>query len=136
MTERGLARLFVDYNARYFGGRLPRYRVAFRWGIPGSEHGGEGYHDRKGRTILLCAGMRNRRDEVAATLLHEMAHFTAGGYHGGRFWREIVRLEQAGAPVHERGVIHSQHVPKRDVPRALRAKTGDGQKRKTKGGGR
>jgi len=120
VTERVLAEMFEDFNARYFDGRLPRYRVVFRWGIPGSDVGAEGFHDRKRRMIILCRGMRNSPREVAFMLLHEMVHAAKGGYHGARFWREWFSLRDAGAPIGLRGKVHYQHMPTRELPRTLR----------------
>src|SRR5262245_37856613 len=117
-TERDLAQMFKEFNAEYFGGRLPRYRVLFRWNRPGADGPYEGYHDRKRRQILLCPGMRGT-DEIPGMLLHEMVHAAKGDQHGSRFWREWQRLERAGAPTDDNhNQIHSQHVPTRYLPRS------------------
>lgn len=99
MTKRDLARLFSDFNSRYFGGRLPRYRVCFREVIAGLTNEHFGRHNRNRRTIFLFSGIRYDKHVVAEMLLHEMIHAATGDYHGGRFWRECKRLLDAGAPL-------------------------------------
>ena len=99
MTEKQLRDLFTAYNERYFGGRLPRYRVVFRVVMPGAEIGACGYTDCKRRTILLYSGIRHDRHIVDEMLLHEMVHAANGPYHGDKFLFELKRLDDAGAPI-------------------------------------
>lgn len=99
MTEKQLRDLFAEFNRRYFGGRLSRYRVLFGEIIPGADIGACGYCDRKERTILLYRAIRYDRHIVNEILLHEMVHAAKGIYHGDRFFLELKRLDDAGAPV-------------------------------------
>ena len=128
MTEREVARLFHAFNARYFGNRLPPYRVLFRWNRAGPDVVEEGCCYRKRRLILLCPGMRRSRREVSFMLLHEMVHAATGDYHGGRFWREFKRLAEEGAPLGRGFKVHTQHLPTRELTRSHRRGTGKGGK--------
>ena len=95
MTEQDLALLFADFNGRYFGGRLPPYRVRLEQSIPGARSSVSGRVDSAGRVIWLRATDDVRALESA--LLHEMVHMVVGEEHGRPFFDEVKRLHQAGA---------------------------------------
>jgi hypothetical protein len=52
--------------------------------------------DRRTKTIMLA---RQNEPEMAAFLLHEMAHAATNDYHGRKWRQEMERLKAAGAPV-------------------------------------
>jgi hypothetical protein len=90
-----LAQLFADLNARYFGGRLPTYRIQIEQSIPGVASSVSGRIDPAEWVIWL-----RETDDARAlqgALLHEMVHAVAGGEHGRSFFDELKRLLQAGA---------------------------------------
>ncbi len=86
--------LFVQFNEKYFGGKLPRYRVMV---VDQITRGGQcGMHFKKNRIIKL---VRMSEEEMTETLLHEMVHARVGDSHRERFCAEMDRLERIGAPV-------------------------------------
>ena len=86
MNGRDLARLFDDFNARVWGGRLPKYRIRRPRGRPRSQRG---LCRTKTRTLFAYAHVPDA--EAPGTLLHEMCHIVASGHHGPRFMAELRR---------------------------------------------
>ncbi len=98
MQHPNLSRLFDELNLRFFGGRLPKYRV-----VPALHFVGEGYSATDGvcddarRIILLRRGLDPVK--VRRVLLHEMCH--AGlpkrdGSHGRRWQARMLRAAEMG----------------------------------------
>lgn len=81
--------LFTEYNKRYFGGRLPRYKVL----LPNDRSRCE----RDKRRIYI----NPQRGDVSVILLHEMVHATVGKGHGKVFLDEIGRIAKLGAPLQD-----------------------------------
>jgi hypothetical protein len=95
VTDQDLAQLFADFNARYFGGRLPTYRIQIEQSIPGVASSVSRRIDAAERVISL-----RQTDDARAlqgALLHEMVHAVAGEGHGRPFFDELKRLLQMGA---------------------------------------
>jgi hypothetical protein len=81
--------LFTEYNQRYFGGRLPRYKV-----ILTSDHS---RCERRRRRIYINPDT----GEVSVILLHEMVHAAVGTGHGKVWWDKLKHLVELGAPLQE-----------------------------------
>jgi hypothetical protein len=106
MTPRELQALFDQFNARYFGGRLPRVRLRGngRW----RENRHLGHHRIRDGSIVLRKDLPARM--VRQGLLHEMVHLKLCRLpsakptepnldgHGTAFVRELRRLARRGAP--------------------------------------
>ena len=95
--RRALQALFAEYNVRYFGGRLPRYRISLarrhdRAGL-GTRHGGECFPRTK--IIFVAPGMPEETQR--RVLLHEMCHIGCL-YHGQRWQAKMRRLAELGEP--------------------------------------
>ena len=88
-------RLFDDFNARYFDGRLPSYRVRVLRRV--SDLGHAGLITRRERRMDLLDTGDTRA--MTATLLHEMAHAATNDNHGPRWRGEMARLQALGAPI-------------------------------------
>ena len=90
-----LRKLFQQFNAQYFDGRLPSYsiRVVDRKG----RCNGEIYKQR--RLIEIQSEMPE--DLTISFLVHEMAHAATSEHHGMPWKREMIRLRKAGAPLIE-----------------------------------
>jgi len=88
--------LFHEFNKKYFGGRLPHYRVKVEGYIPNYDGLCTGKIYRKQRLILLVP-----QDEptMEKTLIHEMAHAATNVYHAKTWQEEMKRLLRMGAPV-------------------------------------
>ena len=86
-------RLFDQYNAKYFAGRLPRYQILR------TERYGKGDHGlcrKKQREIHLGTLLRGAR--LGEVLLHEMVHAATRSGHGRAWQAEMLRLAEMGAP--------------------------------------
>src|SRR5712664_3759570 len=81
--------LFTEYNQRYFGGRLPRYKVLLTNDCSRCE--------RRKRRIYI----NPHKEDASVPLLHEMAHAAVGRGHGKVFRDELRRLVEVGAPLQE-----------------------------------
>jgi hypothetical protein len=84
--------MFADFNARYWNGRLPKYRVRRRYLV--------GIHARwlsKERLILIDRTLDPY--DVPRILLHEMCHVRVGAGHGRRFLGELKRIAELGEPL-------------------------------------
>lgn len=90
MTETQLCRLFEEFNARFFHGRLPRYRVR----ESRTHRGGHfGTCNSPSKTILLQPQLS--QPLLRRTLLHEMCHIGTPS-HGSRFRAKLLRLATMG----------------------------------------
>lgn len=89
-----LSQLYAELNTRFFGGRLPRFRVTHcaspRLLLKGFE--GECLDSR--RLIRLRRGLEPNR--VRQVLLHEMCHIGAPPGHGPRFQANLLQLVAQG----------------------------------------
>ena len=97
-TDERLRRLYVRYNARYWKGKLPEYRVSTEtldnfWGITKDSE----------RLVVVDPTKHPSDKSVRSTLLHEMCHVGAGVQariaHGVEFFKELERLLRQKAPV-------------------------------------
>jgi hypothetical protein len=85
--------LFDEYNAKYFGGRLPRYRVRFvEFSL--DRLGWEGECLPKRRLIRIREQLP-KGTNLERVLLHEMCHIGNLG-HGPRFRDQLRRLSNRG----------------------------------------
>jgi hypothetical protein len=102
LNGRQLRQKFIEFNARYFGNRLPSYAIRVMPRIPNFGRGfatPTGRCNRKRRRIEILRGQPD--EETTSTLLHEMAHAATTGQHDLRWAREMIRLREAGAPLAE-----------------------------------
>jgi hypothetical protein len=86
-------RLYIEYNRRYWSGRLPQYRVR-RKRLAGLH----GLTDIRRRTIWLDSRLQDG-ELVRQCLLREMCHVAEGRQkisHGPIFWKELGRLVSYG----------------------------------------
>lgn len=103
MTAGQLNRLFADFNGRYFGGRLRRYRL--RFGVrrmKGSATPPLGYCESPLLQITIHPKLAGDTARLIEVLLHEMAHAATAAEapsHGIGFRKEMLRLRRRGAPV-------------------------------------
>jgi SprT-like family len=98
LPEPKLQELFHRYNRRYFGGKLPSYRIEV------SDRWAGGRCEFRSRTIYLHPPDSTTR----GVLLHEMCHAAVGrAGHGPRFLAKLRRLKLAGAPVEDYDVTAS-----------------------------
>ena len=81
--------LFSEYNQRYFGGRLPPYKVLPTTCVSRCEW--------SKRKIYISPS----KEDVSVILLHEMVHAAVGRGHGRVFRDELRRLVELGAPLQE-----------------------------------
>ena len=100
--------LFIEFNARYFHGRLPPYRILVVELIPGRGDP-SGLHQRTHKRILI---RRSDDDDMNVTLLHEMAHAATVDNHNNRWRTEMQRLRQAGAPIPDGELRTLTHITK------------------------
>ena len=98
-SGKDLNRWFDKFNEQYFNGRLKSWSVTI--GDHTEAPNVHGYCDRSTKTLFIGEVALFDRDIAQSTLLHEMTHATAGGWHGQRFMRELNRVKQEGAPVHD-----------------------------------
>jgi len=98
-TEKRLLALYQRYSRRYWDGELTRYKI----GIMKCRHC-RGFTDDSSRTVVVDVDGHWNDDEIRLTLLHEMVHVAArdgesrSAIHGLRFWQEVDRILQKGAP--------------------------------------
>jgi hypothetical protein len=81
--------LFSEYNQRYFGGRLPQYKV-----LPTNDH--SRWEGRKRRIYV-----NPENEDVPVILLHEMVHAAVGFGHRKKWLDEVRRLVELGARLKE-----------------------------------
>jgi hypothetical protein len=102
LNGRQLRQKFIEFNAQYFGNKLPAYAIRVVERIPDF---GRGFVtptarcNRKRRRIEILRGLPD--EESIGTLLHEMAHAATTEDHDLRWRREMIRLREAGAPLTE-----------------------------------
>jgi len=98
VTQQQCQELFEAYNQRFFGGRLPTYRIVLSDRFVA---GPKGLCRKKEREIHLGTGLRGT--DLPRLLLHEMAHaaFVARAGHGKQWLAEMLRLAEMGAPTRE-----------------------------------
>ncbi len=89
MRRTGLNGLYDELNARYFAGKLPRYRVTQSRTMLS-----RGWCLRERHLIRVHADLSSKGQR--ATLLHEMCHVAAGYGHGRRFQDQLRALAQQG----------------------------------------
>lgn len=91
-----LQKAYDEFNAAYFGSRLPTDTI-LSW----SNRLGQGVAgDCDADTIRISSKLRDLRPCWKATLLHEMAHLATineEAEHGPKWQREMRRLYRAGA---------------------------------------
>lgn len=93
VERKKLQSLFTEYNRRYFGGRLPRYKVL----LTNAVNPDGGRCERRKRRIYI----NPHKEDVSLLLLHEMVHAAVGRGHGKVFLKELRRLIELGAPLQE-----------------------------------
>lgn len=90
-----------QFNHQYYNGRLSKWKLVIG-DPPNPDYVGiSGYCDPKTKTIYVTEISRYNRKTAQAALLHEMAHTSAGNWHGEKFKHEMMRLKNSGAPVGE-----------------------------------
>jgi hypothetical protein len=96
VTQKQCQAFFETYNQRFFGGRLPAYRIVLTDRGPGFR----GLWCKKEREIHLRMSLQGM--DLRRTLLHEMAHASVRrGGHGKVWLAEMLRLAELGAPTRE-----------------------------------
>lgn len=97
-TEENLQRAFNRYNAKYWRGRLPGYRIVIE-AMPEAM----GLCDSRRKIITVDVLRHKNRRGMRSTLLHEMAHAAAdirgSQGHDLKFFAEIEKLLRMRAPV-------------------------------------
>jgi len=88
-----LASLFQELNERFFGGRLPRYRVVFSSSQRTSYQAGAIRPEK--RLIQVNRIYASSLERVRRILLHEMCHHRSVG-HGKGWQSEMLRLASMG----------------------------------------
>lgn len=124
--QKGLQRLFGGFNARYFGGRLPGYRIVLI--EPAQMQGVRAEIDRRERKIRIRAdGGRG----VVGALLHEMGHAASNAWHGPMWLGVMRRLLGKGAPLADSDrALAAAHTNGRRQPRVKLGCTGGGTRRR------
>jgi hypothetical protein len=90
-----LQRLYDRYNQRFWDGRLQKYSLRVDDTLEFM-----GLCNTTQRLILINPTKHPTDTGVRSTLLHEIAHAAApGDGHGYKFWAEVERLLQQGAPI-------------------------------------
>ena len=105
MTSKNLRRLFTTYNRKYFGNKLPKYKVVFSNYLVRVNLFGD--CDVKKHRIRIASDINRKRWNVITkeTLLHEMCHAKCkhnasqgeDEWHGPKFEKEMLRLAKKGA---------------------------------------
>jgi hypothetical protein len=96
--------LFQEFNTRYFGGRLPTYKVEVGYAADWLFTRWDGLeicdsvHYRVLRLIRIRA--RKSKEEMVCSLLNEMAHVATNDFHGPKWAAQIERLVVEGAPTY------------------------------------
>jgi hypothetical protein len=105
--------MFHEFKNRYFGGRLPEYKIrvvydVWHWeercGNPISPpvYDSIGFIDFPGRQIFIrFLGQHTIGCTMAETLVHEMGHAATDAGHGDNWLAEMKRLKRLGAPVRD-----------------------------------
>lgn len=103
MTRKKAQWLFHYYNHKYFGGKLPKYKVVFAKDLLPRNLIAECNNRR--RIIRIATDIKKLACVVRATLLHEMVHAKQGYkdrrgdkvWHGPQFQKEMLKLAKMGA---------------------------------------
>ena len=93
MQQKDLAKMFVKANAKFFRGRLPKYRVVFASESTMGAKDGECLQDRL--LIRVARRLQSDSSQLRRTLLHEMCHHGCP-HHGKRFLAKLKRLADLG----------------------------------------
>lgn len=102
--SRRFTELFQEFNVRYFGGRLPSYRVDVGYAADWLFTQWDGleicdsvlYRGLR----LIRIRVRKSEEEMVCSLLNEMAHVATNDFHGPKWAAEIERLVVEGAPTY------------------------------------
>ena len=93
VQHKDLTKMFVEANAKFFRGRLPKYRVVFTSVDTMGNMDGQCLQDRL--LIRVAKELRSDPYRVRRTLLHEMCHHGCP-HHGKRFLAKLKRLADLG----------------------------------------
>jgi hypothetical protein len=96
-----LHKLFEDFNVKYFGGRLPPYKIV-RNAIVGARC------ERRQRRIIF--GHDVSSTDIPAILIHEMTHAATTDRHGRTFNRKLNELKKLGAPTLKSDFVEAQNL--------------------------
>jgi hypothetical protein len=114
MTSETLQCQFEDFNARYFGGKLPHYKVQLVGQI--TKLGESGSISMRKRVLRVSGFLSDA--EIISTLLHEMAHAAVMGGHTRKWFDEMERIRSEGAPISGLDVAHLAIGPLKPLSRA------------------
>ena len=95
LNGKQLRAFFLDFNERYWGGRLPPHHIRCVDHI--TRLGESGDWNPRRRIIRIERGLDD--GDAISCLLHEMAHAATSGVHGMKWKAEMIRLREAGAPL-------------------------------------
>jgi hypothetical protein len=95
MTSEALQCLFGDFNAEYFSGRIPHYKVHLIGEI--TKLGEAGSISFRNRFMRISGHLADA--EIAGTLVHEMVHASVKGGHTRKWFEEMQRVRSEGAPI-------------------------------------
>ena len=109
-------KLYSELNARYFGGRLPPYRIVRNLSVLGEF---DGRCDLEHRTIRIKRGLSAVPERERQTLLHEMIHVAVGYGHGAAFQEQLAALARQGERWAERERRDLVRQERRTVRRVL-----------------
>lgn len=98
VTNQDLARMYAEFNRKYFGNRLPKDMAVRYADLEGKWGRTNIYHDIRPLFIEISWQLRRTQCFSAMTLLHEMVHVKYPRLnHGPKFHREMKRLAKIGA---------------------------------------
>ena len=95
LNGRELRRKFIEFNAQYFGNKLPPYAIRVVKRVNWLDLRGQCNRER--RLIRMRQGLADQ--ETIEILVHEMIHARTTDRHGAAWKREMIRLREAGAPL-------------------------------------
>jgi hypothetical protein len=99
VTQQQCQELFDTYNQRYFGGRLPPYRIVLSNLNDDGTCRTDGECRKETLEIHLRTGLQV--SDVPLVLLHEMAHAASSSGHGKEWEAEMLRLAELAVPTRE-----------------------------------
>jgi hypothetical protein len=92
--------IFVEFNTRYFDGRLRRVKTRWTDNSEGNlKNKSSGCYSPRLRTIFMDRKLRGDQRAVESMMIHEMAHIGTDGFHGKRFVTKLKTLLEKGAPI-------------------------------------
>jgi len=95
------AKLYAEFNERYFAWRLPAHRVIVMHAAPGAKlKSNLALVDEQLREIVIVYD--GRPEEMVSLLLDTMAHIAAGADAESAWQKELARLYDLGAPTRRR----------------------------------